>query len=124
MKKPIGPKAHGILDYGFTAVLLLAPLLLKFKRPAKRFAYGEAAKTLLFNGLSKTGVGIQPVIPFNPAHKALDIITLAGFLVLPRITGASRQPAAKRFFQGILAAGIIHVLLTDYKGRSTGVTEE
>ena len=46
----------------------------------------------------------------------MDIANLAGFVVLPHLTGAAKQPKARRFFAGILLAGIVHVLLTDYQG--------
>ena len=112
MKKPISPA----IDYGFAAALLLAPSLLKLKGAAKTLAYAEAANTAAFNALSDHPVAIRRTFSFNPVHKMLDIANLFGFLVLPKITGAGKQPAARRFFAGILVAACIHVLLTDYNG--------
>lgn len=116
MKKPISPKVHGIIDYGFAVAQLLAPPLLGLTGVAKKLAYAEAANTFAFNSLSDHPTAIRRSFSFNPVHKVLDIANLAGLLVLPKITGADKQPPAKRFFAGIFLSGCIHVLLTDYDG--------
>ena len=112
-KKPIGPTAHGISDYGFAAVSGIVPTLLGLNKPARYSALALTAVLLGYTMTTDYKPAVTRKIPFKK-HRLFDIGNLAALLVVPALAGGMKEPKARRFFGGLVAMGIVNVLLTDW----------
>ena len=113
MKKPFGPRAHGVIDYGFTAIQLLAPSLFKLKGTARTLSYAFGVGAGLLNGSTDQPFAVIRAIPFQ-VHGQIDGPFVAILLLLPWTTGALKQRNARRFFLSFFAATLTNYLLTDF----------
>lgn len=113
MKKPLGPTAHGLSDYGFAAVTGVVPLLLGLNKPARYSALGLTALLLGYSLATDYKPALTRRIPFK-THRLLDIGNLTALLVVPTLVGGMKERKARRFFGAVVALGIVDVLLTDW----------
>lgn len=112
-RKPIGPTAHGVLDYGLVAAQLAAPSLLDLDHRARTVTYGFAATLAALNALTDTPVGVRRVVTLS-LHGRLETPLLPALLLVPWLAGAMREPTARRWFVGFFCAAAANYLLTDY----------
>jgi hypothetical protein len=117
MKKPLTPKAHGVLDYVFSGVQLLGPSLLGINRKASNTYRAIGAGFTVLNALTNTPVGLQKRIPFK-THQKADIGFLVGMSALSLAAPIRKDKRALAFHLGFLAVAILHYALTDYNKRS------
>lgn len=113
-KKPIGPTLHGTLDYGFLAVIALAPKLFNLKGNARTICYGFAAMIGLTNSLSQHGVALKRLIPMS-VHGKLEMGLVPSLLLIPAATGALKERNALRFFSLYFIGALTTFLLTDFE---------
>jgi hypothetical protein len=111
---PIGPKAHGAIDYGFVAMQALAPHLFGLKGPAKSLCYAFAGTQGLLNALTDQPLALKRLVPFR-VHGQLETPFVPALLLLPWATGALRQRKARRYFVSFFVVALANYLLTDYK---------
>lgn len=95
--KPIGPKAHGAIDYGFVTLQTLAPTLFDLKGVARTLCYAFAGTQGLLNIFTDHPLALKRMVPFR-VHGELETPFVPALLVLPWITGALRQRNARRYF--------------------------
>ena len=112
--KPIGPTAHGAIDYGFVTLQSLAPTLFSLKGPAKTLCYGFALSQGILNTFTDHPLGLKRMIPLR-VHGQLETPFVPALLLLPLVTGALKQPNARRYFLSFFAIALTNYLLTDYK---------
>lgn len=112
-RTPIGPRAHGVIDYGFVAVQALAPTVFGLDGAARALCYGFAATQGVLNALTDHPVALERLVPFR-VHGQLETPFVPALLLLPWITGALRQPNARRYFASFFAIALMNYLLTDY----------
>ena len=112
--QPIGPRAHGAIDYGFFALQALAPRLFSLRGPAKTLAYAFAGSQGLLNALTDHPLALKRWVPFR-VHGQIETPLLPALLVLPWATGAFRQRNARRFFGAFFTLALANYLLTDYR---------
>ncbi len=117
MQKPISPKVHSMIDYGFASVLMAAPSLLKLRGAARALSYIFSTGVASYSGLTDQPLAVSRKIPFR-THKTIDAGNLAAILLLPAITGVMKQKKARNFFLAMFAAGLTTVLLTDWDGQT------
>lgn len=114
MNKPITPKAHGIIDYVISSVLLAAPSLLGANsKAAKTYGFVSAGMTAL-NALTDTPAGVKNGISFK-AHKKADLGLLTGLSLLSFASFIRKDKRALGFHVGLLAVTAAYYMLTDYK---------
>ena len=66
-RKPIGPTAHGVIDYAFATLNTLAPTLFGLTGPAKAICHNFAATQGTLNALTDTVLpATRPLPPFLP----------------------------------------------------------
>lgn len=111
--KPIGPVAHGVLDYAFASMHALAPSLFNLKGPARSVCYGFAATHAGLAAMTDYPAGVRRVVPYR-THGKLDLGYLPALLAVPAIAGALRQRRALRYFATMFAVGTATWLLTDF----------
>lgn len=112
-RKPIGPTAHGAIDYAFAALNTLAPTLFGLTGPARAICYGLAATEWTLNGLTDHPLGVGKVVPLR-MHGKLETPLVPAILALPWLTGAFKQRNARLYFGAFFAMAATNYLLTDY----------
>lgn len=112
--KPIGPKAHGAIDYGFVAMNALAPTLFNLKGAARTLCYAFAGTQGLLNAFTDHPLGLRRLVPLR-VHGELETPFVPSLLVLPWVTGALRQRNARRYFLSFFGIALANYLLTDYR---------
>jgi hypothetical protein len=112
-RKPIGPTAHGAIDYAFAAMNTLAPTLFGLTGPAKAICYGFAASQGVLNALTDHPLGLKKVVPLR-VHGEAETPYVPAILLLPWVTGAFRQRNARLYFGAFFAVAAANYLLTDY----------
>jgi hypothetical protein len=111
--KPIGPTAHGLIDYAFVTLQALAPTLFDLREPARSIAYGFALSQGLLNMLTDHPVGVKRVVPLR-VHGQLEVPFVPALLVVPLLAGALKQRNARRYFLSFFAIAATNFVLTDY----------
>ncbi len=114
LPKPIGPTAHGLIDYGYTALQALAPGLFGFKGAARTLCYGFAATQGIVSGLTDYPLGVKRIIPFR-LHGKLETPVIAALVLLPWLAGALKKKKSRRYFWSVFAVSLTAYLLTDYR---------
>jgi len=111
--KPVTPKQHGIIDYGFAAGLLLLPRLLKVNAKATRLYDALACNILAINGSTDHRVGITPLISVK-THQKIDYANLTLLYGLFVSDTINRDKKALGFHATLTGLATLNVLLTDY----------
>ncbi len=115
--QPIGPGLHGLMDYGFMTMHLLAPTVLKLDTSASALSYSFAGLAGSLAGLTDQPYAVQRVIPFK-THGAIETAVLPTILLLPLLTGDLKKPKARAFFLASFGMALANFLLTDFKGKN------
>jgi hypothetical protein len=117
MRRPLGSRGHGIMDYVTGASLLGASRLPPLRgRFAGTVAAATGANVLGLSAVTDYEVGALRLLPFK-AHLAMDALTGIGLLALPWIADAA-ESAVDRIVPltvGVMELGA--VLATDPEGR-------
>ncbi len=121
--KPIGPTAHGVIDYAFVTTQALAPTLFGFHGAARTLCYGFSGFQGVVNAVTDTPVGVRPWIPFR-VHGQLEPPFVPALLLLPWLTGALRQRNARRYFAAFFCIAAANYLLTAYQADERGRSEQ
>jgi hypothetical protein len=108
--KVIDATAHGLIDYAFSAVCLLAPSLLRLKGPSATVCHAVGLSTLAINAFSDTPVGLRKTMSFQQ-HARCELPVLP---VVAAATVMARPKRAKGLFLTLLLAGLTNYMLTDY----------
>jgi hypothetical protein len=118
-RKPIGPTAHGAIDYGFVTIQALAPSLFGLAGPARMLCYVFAASQGILNALTNHPLGLVRVVPLR-VHGQLETPFVPSLLLLPWATGALKQPNARRYFVAFFSIALVNYLLTGYNAYEPG----
>lgn len=113
MKGPMSPKAHGFLDYGSVAILLLAPSVFGFGGLPAGLCYFFAVALLGLSLITAYPLSLAKVVPF-PVHGGIEGVSAVLFVLAPFLLGFSDVPAARNFF---IIAGVslgVLFLVTNY----------
>jgi hypothetical protein len=119
MKKPISPRAHGLIDYALVAGNLITPQLISASTKARAVFGAFGAMQGSVNALTQQPYAIRKLIPFR-VHRIIDISTLPLFVLLPLVTGVTKDPRVRAYW---INAGIILVALfalTDWDAKRPG----
>ena len=111
--KPISPKAHGIIDYIFSAIQLAAPLSMGLNKMATTTYGALGTGFLALNAFTDTPVGVKHLLSFKKHQKA-DLGFLSGLSMLSFANFIRADKKALGFHLGFLAVAIAHYFLTDY----------
>ena len=95
--KPIKPRAHGVIDYGFLAMNLAAPSLLGLKGAAKKLCYLFGGVQGGLNAMTDQPLALKRLVPFR-THGTVELLSGPAFVALPWLTGALRDPRARNYF--------------------------
>ena len=123
MKKPISPRAHGVLDYATALATVAAPSLFNFPQQAARLCYGLAGSYTGLSLLTDYPLSVKRVVPFT-AHGVTEGVLGAALPALPRALGFAEHRAARNFFLGLTALTAVVAALTDWQGAGANVQRE
>jgi len=113
MNKPIGPKLHGAIDYGFVTLQTLAPTLFNLKGSARTLCYVFAGTQGIINTFTDHPLGLKPLIPLK-VHGQLETPFVPALVLLPWATGALKQRNARWYFFSFFGIALANYLLSDY----------
>lgn len=114
MKKLISRQTHGVMDYGYAALISAAPELFNFKNEKtaatlSRVVGGGVALTSL---MTRYELGAVRVLPFK-AHLAADVIVGLATLGAPWLFGFANNARARNTFVAMGATSVLAGLLTE-----------
>ena len=118
-KKPISPKAHGAIDYGFLAANLLAPSVLGLEGAARALSYFFGGIQGGLNAFTNQPLALKRVVPFR-AHGTVELSSGPLFVLLPWLTGALKDPKARNYFLALGAVLVTVYNLTDWEAHPDG----
>ena len=113
MRKPISPRVHGMIDYGTSAAVAAAPMLMKFPKPARRACEALAAGYTGLSAVTDYPLSARRVVPFK-AHGATEAVIGLALPAMPWLLGFSEHKAARNFFLGLTALTFVVAALTDW----------
>lgn len=118
MSKPISPRQHGLIDYGFLTSMLLLPSLLGMSSRARLlFAFfGTIQGTL--NALTDQPFGLARVVSFR-THGSVEKSSGPLYLLAPLVTGVAQEGEARAYWLFMGAALVTVYNLTDWQARNT-----
>jgi hypothetical protein len=111
--RPITPKAHGLIDYGFTAVQLLAPALLGVNHKAANLYRVLGLNLLSYNAITKHQAAVKPFISYN-AHHQIDRGNVGFIALLAALPFVRKDKKALAFHAAFLGLALLNVVLTDW----------
>jgi hypothetical protein len=115
--KPIYPALHGLIDYVFAGVQLVAPSALGLTKTATKTYQVLGTGFLAVNALTATSVGITPIIPFKE-HQKIDAAFLVGQSLLTFAGFIRKDKKTLGFHLGFLATAVANYVLTDYDAQA------
>ena len=118
MRKPITPKRHGAIDYGFLGIALAGPTLLGLNGTAKVIfaVLGLVQGTL--NAFTDQPLALRRLVPFR-VHGRLELGGVPVYFLLPVLTGAVDDSRALAFYLVAGALLLAVFVLTDWKAADT-----
>lgn len=116
--KPISPRLHSLIDYGFAAGDLILPSLLGTSGRAKALfaTFGLVQGTL--NALTVQPYSVASEVPFK-LHGLIERSSAPIYFGLPVLLGLHREPKARALWLGVGAALVIVYNLTDWDAKRT-----
>jgi hypothetical protein len=118
MTKPITPRQHGLIDYGFSASMLTLPSLFGMSRKARLFFAMFGATQGAVNAITDQPSAIAPLISFR-THRTVDLGSTPLYALAPLFTGVAREGKARAFW--LLMGGVLVAVynLTDWQASNT-----
>ena len=115
MRKPISPRLHGAIDYGFFVIGLVVPSLLGLNGAARvLFALLALGQTTL-NAFSDHSLALRRLVPFR-LHGRIELGSVPVYFLLPYLVGALDGARAVAFYL-VTGVTLLSVFaLTDWRG--------
>jgi hypothetical protein len=114
MKKLISRQTHGVLDYGYAALITAAPELVGYKdeKTAAGLSRVVGSAVTATSLLTRYELGAVRVLPFK-AHLAADIAAGLFTATAPWLFGFSHNTRARNVFLGMGLFSVMAGLITD-----------
>ena len=120
MRKPISPRAHGVLDYATSATTAAAAEVLNFPPPARAAARALAGGYTGLAAVTDYPLAARRVVPFK-AHGATEAALGLALPFVPWLLGFADHKPARNFFLGLTAVTFVVAALTDWEKRDSPV---
>lgn len=112
--QPIKATAHGIIDYGFFALMTAGPVLAGVSPRLRALSWSVAATQGTINALTDTPVGLRRLIPLR-VHGWLELAAAPAVVALPPLAGAVGDRRSRTAWLTVLALLATNYTLTDYE---------
>jgi hypothetical protein len=116
ISKPITPKLHGLIDYGFSAVQAFVPTLLGVNKKAVKLYQATAINLLVYNIVTDHPVSAKSLIAYK-THYKIDVANVAGLALLTFYKGIRKDKKTLAFHVALVALAAANVLLTDWDAK-------
>jgi hypothetical protein len=116
MRKPISPRAHGVLDYATSVATAAAPAIFGFPKSAAALCYTLAGGYTALSLVTDYPLSAKRLVPFK-AHGATEGAIGLVLPALPWALGFARHRAARNFVFGLTAITAVVAALTDWSKR-------
>ena len=113
MRRPISPRAHGVIDYTTVATVAMAPRLMNFPAPARMLADSLAGGYASLAAVTDYPLSVKRVAPFK-VHGAIEVAIGAALPMMPWLLGFASHRGARNFFLGLTAVTAVVAALTDW----------
>ena len=112
--QPIKATAHGVIDYGFFALMTAGPVLLKLNPRIRNISWAVAATQGTINALTDHPVALKRLIPMR-IHGWLELASAPAVIALPPLAGAVGDRRARTAWLTALTLLATNYTLTDYE---------
>lgn len=112
--QPIKATAHGVIDYGFFALLTTGPVLLRLNPRIRTISWAVAATQGTINALTDHPVALRRIIPLR-IHGWLELASAPFVIALPPLAGAVSDRRARAAWLTALALLAANHTLSDYE---------
>lgn len=114
--KLLSPKVHGYIDYGASAVFVLAPAVFMVEGAPRAVmgCYVIGAGLLLVSLVTRYPLGVARLVPFT-VHGALELLGAPVIVAYPWIAGFDGILSARNFYVVAGVALLLLWLVTDYR---------
>ena len=112
--QPIKATAHGIIDYGFCALMTAGPALAGVSPRLRALSWAVAATQGTINALTDHPVALRRMIPLR-VHGRLELAAAPAVVALPPLTGAVADRRSRSAWLAVLALLAANYALTDYE---------
>lgn len=117
MPKPISPRVHGMIDYGTSATVAAAPVLLDIPRVARNLFEGLATGYTGLSSITDYPLSLKRLVPFK-VHGAAELAVAAVLPAMPWLLGFADDRAARNMCIGLSALTLVVSALTDWDQRN------
>lgn len=118
LPKPISPRLHSLIDYGFAAGNLTLPLALGLSGRARAVFAGFGLVQGTLNALTVQPYAVASEVPFK-LHGVIERSSAPIYFGLPPLLGLHREPKARALWLAVGAALITVYNLTDWDAKRT-----
>lgn len=121
--KPIDPRLHGLIDYGFAATNLLVPKLLRMPKRNRRLF---AAFGLIQGGLNAVTAQPNALVPDVPfaVHGKIEKVSTPIFVVAPLLLRTHKSPKGMLYWLLTGVALVAVYNLTDWDAQKTSSSKK
>ncbi len=112
--QPIKATAHGVIDYGFFALMTTGPVLAGVSPRLRALSWGVAATQGTINALTDHPVALRRIIPLR-IHGWLELAAAPAVIALPPLNGAVSDRRSRTAWLTVLALLATNYTLTDYE---------
>ena len=116
--KPISPRLHSLIDYGFAAGNLVLPSALGLGGRARGLFAGFGLVQGALNAATVQPYAVSKQVPFR-LHGALERNSAPIYFGVPLLLGLQHEPRARAFWLAVGAALITVYNLTDWDAKRT-----
>lgn len=117
MPKPISPRVHGMIDYGTSAAVATAPVVLDIPRAARNLFEGLATGYTGLSSITDYPLSLKRLVPFK-VHGAAELAVAAILPAMPWLLGFADDRAARNMCFGLSALTLVVSALTDWDQRN------
>ena len=117
LPKPISPRLHSLIDYGFMAGNLVLPTVVGASGRARAVFAGFGVIQGALNAFTVQPYAIAAEVPFR-LHGLIERNSAPVYFGLPPLLGLHREPKARALWLGVGAALIAVYALTDWDAPS------
>ena len=113
MRRPISPRVHGMIDYGTSAAVAVAPAIFDVPRAARNLFEGLATGYTGLSTVTDYPLSLRRLVPFK-AHGAAELAIAAILPAMPWLLGFAEDRAARNMCFGLTALTLLVSALTDW----------
>ncbi|MCU1546835.1 MAG: hypothetical protein JWP30_1935 [Homoserinimonas sp.] len=114
MTKPITPRVHGLIDYGFLLGNVAAPMMLGMSKTARILFASFGVIQGGLNAFTVQPYAVRKMVPFA-LHGLIEKGSSPVYALAPLLTGVAKEPKARAYWIAMGIALVAVYNLTDWE---------